>query len=75
MWHICDCCSSFHDGVDKKKNTSKGKLKSKAWIMWAVKLLTCAYHIDELDESQTECHIDLLRHVAHRPDELVVITK
>ena len=56
----------------KKNMSSKGKLK---WIMWAVKLLTCAYHIDELDESQTECHIDLLRHVAHRPDELVVITK
>ena len=55
--------------------SSEGKLKSNAWIMWAVKLLTCAYHIDELDESQTECHIDLLRHVAHRPDELVVITK
>ena len=30
------------------------------------------YNVDELNESQSECDLDLLCHVLHRPDELVV---
>ncbi len=31
-----------------------------------------SYHIDELYESQSEGDLHLLRHVLHRPDQLVV---
>ena len=34
-----------------------------------------SYHIDELDESQTECDLDFLRHVLYGPDQLVVTAK
>ena len=34
--------------------------------------LVLLIHIDELYESQAERHLDLLGHVLHRPDELVV---
>ena len=34
-----------------------------------------AYHVDELNESQSESDLDLLRHVLHGADELVVATE
>ena len=39
-------------------------------------LLFCqTYHIDELNESQSEGNLHLLCHVLHRPDELIVASK
>ena len=37
-----------------------------------MKMSCVAYHVDELNESQSESDLDLLRHVLHRADELVV---
>ena len=34
-----------------------------------------AYHIDELDESQAKGHLDLLGHVLHGSDQLVVASE
>ena len=36
---------------------------------------SATYNINELNESQSEGDLDLLCHVLHRPDELVVAPK
>lgn len=35
-------------------------------------MMTVTYHIDKLNESQSERNLDLLCHVLYRPDEFVV---
>ncbi len=38
-------------------------------------VVSWTYHIDELNESQTEGDLHLLSHVLHRPNKLVVPAK
>lgn len=43
--------------------------------VWRPYFLRETYHINELDESQTKCHLNLLGHILDWSDEFVVASK